>query len=84
MISLIKQGRPDRVTMMAEDDPFIFKTLLSNEIKNDGFIDLPEDQQKMLVDLMDLYDRQIKLREMQQQQQQQQQMAMQMAMQGEQ
>jgi len=82
MVSLIKQGRPDRVTMMAEDDPFIFKTLLSNEIKNDGFIDLPEDQQKMLVDLMDLYDRQIKLREMEQQQQMMQQMQMQAMMQG--
>jgi hypothetical protein len=76
MVSLIKQGRFERVTFMPEDDPYIFKALLVNETKNDGFIDLPEDQQQYLIMLVDLYDRQIKLRELQEMQMMQAQMAM--------
>lgn len=79
MISLIKQGRFDRITIMPEDDPHIFKAMLVNEVKSDGFIDLPEDQQKSLIELIELYDRQIKLQE---QQMMQTQMAMAAAMQG--
>lgn len=67
-VSLIKQNKFDRVTIMPEDDPYIFKALLVNESKNDGFIDLPQDQQNMIVMLIEIYDRQIKLREMQQMQ----------------
>lgn len=80
MISLIKQGRFERVTFMPEDDPYIFHALLVNETKSDGFIDLPEEQQQMLVAMIELYDRQIKLREMQQMQMMQQQMMMQATM----
>lgn len=82
MVSLIKQGRFDRVTYMPEDDPYIFKALLVNESKSDGFIDLPQDQQQALTQSIDLYDRQIKLREMQQQQMMLAQMEMQASMQG--
>lgn len=68
MISLVKQNRFERIAMTPEDDPYIFKALLVNEMKNDGFIDLPLQQQNMITMLIDLYDRQIKLRELQQQQ----------------
>jgi hypothetical protein len=68
VVSLVKQGLFDRITMMPEDDPYIFKALLVNESKSDGFIDLPPDQQGALIQLIDIYDRQIKLRELQEQQ----------------
>jgi hypothetical protein len=80
MVSLIKQGQFDRIAMMPEDDPNIFHALLVNESKNDGFIDMPQEQQQMLVQLIEIYQRQIALREMQQQQMMQQQMQMQMEM----
>ena len=54
MVSLIKQSLFDRITWMPEDDPYIFKALLVNESKSDGFIDLPPEQQKMLIELIDL------------------------------
>ena len=82
MVSLIKQGRFDRITIMPEDDPYIFKALLVNESKSDGFIDLPPEQQKMLTQFIDLYDRQIKLREMQEQQMMMAQMEAQAALEG--
>lgn len=80
MVSLIKQSLFDRIAVMPEDDPYIFHALLVNESKNDGFIDLPQEQQQMLVQLIEIYERQIKLREMQQQQMMQAQMEMQAAM----
>lgn len=68
MISLVKQTRFDRIVLLPEDDPYIFKALLVNEEKSDGFIDLSMEQQQWIIKLIDLYDRQIKLRELQQQQ----------------
>jgi len=82
MISLIKQERFDRITLLPEDDPYIFQALLVNETKSDGFIDLPVEQQQALISLVDLYERQIKLREMQQAQMMQAQMEMQAALTG--
>lgn len=82
MVSLVKQGRMDRIAMMTEDDPYIFKALLVNESKNDGFIDLPQEQQQMIIQLIEIYDRQIQLREAQQQQMMMQQMEMQAALEG--
>lgn len=68
MISLIKQDKFDRIVVIPEDDPDIFKALLVNETKSDGFIDLPQEQQAKIIELIETYDRQIRLREMQQQQ----------------
>ncbi len=82
MVSLVKQGRFERIAMLPEDDPYIFKALLVNETKSDGFIDLPPEQQGMIVQLVEIYDRQIKLRELQQQQAMMQQMQMAAAMEG--
>jgi hypothetical protein len=80
MVSLIKQGQFDRIAMMPEDDPNIFAALLVNETKSDGFIDMPQDQQQMMVQLIEIYQRQIALREMQQRQMMEDQMRMQMEM----
>jgi hypothetical protein len=68
MVSLIKQERFDRIVMMPEDDPYIFKALLVNESKLDGFIDMPLAQQEMIINLIKVYGQQIQLRELQQQQ----------------
>jgi len=82
MVGLIKQGRFDRIVMFPEDDPHIFKALLVNESKLDGFIDLPKNQQEVLIQLIEIYSSQIRLIEMQQQQAMMQQMEMAMAMKG--
>jgi hypothetical protein len=82
MISLIRNNRFDRVAMLPEDDPYIFHAMLVNEMKSDGFIDLPNDQQQNMLMLIEIYKRQIQLREMQMQQQQMQQMVMMAQMQG--
>jgi hypothetical protein len=68
MISLIKNDRANLVTMMQEDDPHIFHAIITNEIKQDGFITLPQDQQQALVQLQDVYKRMIEMQELQQQQ----------------
>lgn len=68
MISLIKNNRTDLVTIMPEDDPYIFHVILVNEMKADGWLDLPAEQQAAIVQLVSIYERQIKLREMAQQQ----------------
>jgi hypothetical protein len=80
MISMIKQGRFDRIVMHQEDDPYIFQAMLVNEMKSDGFIDLPNEQQQMLVYVIEAYKKQIELRERLEQQAMQQQMEMMAAM----
>ena len=82
MVSLIKQGKFDRLTMLQEDDPTIFRALLVNEVKSDGFIDLPEDQQGKFIEMIEIYQRQIALMQMQEQQQMMEQMQMQASIMG--
>lgn len=82
MVSLIKQGRFDRIMMMPEDDPYIFKALLVNEAKSDGFIDLPPEQQQMLIQLIEVYTQQVQLRELQQKQMMMEQLMMQAEIEG--
>lgn len=79
MISLIKQGRAAMVYMLQEDDPQIYHALLVNEMKSDGFLDLPQDQQQAIIQLAQVYMNQIKLRMLAQQKQMEQAMAMQAA-----
>ena len=78
MISLIKNDRMEFVTMLPEDDPAIFHAIITNEIKQDGFISLPQEQQQALIQLQDVYQRAIQLR----QEQMQKQMVAQMEMQA--
>jgi hypothetical protein len=75
MISLIKNDRMDRVVQIPEDDPEIFHAMLVNEIKEDGFMDLPPKQQQFMIGLVEIYKRAIELRQMQQQIAMQNQMA---------
>jgi hypothetical protein len=82
MVSLIKQSRFDQIFFHPEDDPYIFHALLVNESKNDGFIDLPPEQQQALQQAIDIYARQIKLRELAEQQAMMAQMQMAAAMEG--
>ncbi len=82
MVSLIKQGKFDRLTMLPEDDANIFRAILVNEVKGDGFIDLPQEQQGKFIEMIDIYNRQIQLQQMQEQQQMMAQMELQAAMQG--
>jgi hypothetical protein len=82
MISLIKNDRAKLVTMMDEDDPYVFHAIITNEMKQDGYISLPKHQQAALVQLQQVYKRMIELREQQQQMLMQQQMEMQMLMQA--
>ena len=69
MIALIRNDRVDQISILQEDDPYIFHAMLVNEMKAKVFIDLPPHQQAAVVQLVDIYERQIKLREMAQQQQ---------------
>jgi len=69
VISLIKQGRGDMVYMLQEDDFGIFHALLVNEMKSDGFLDMPSEQQQQIIGLANIYMRQMQLRMLQQQQQ---------------
>jgi len=69
MISLIKNDRIDRVVMLPEDDPYIFHAILVNEMKEDGFMDLDPKHQQGIIGLVNIYQRQIELRELMQQQQ---------------
>ena len=69
MISLIKNDRIDMITMFKEDDPGIFHAIITNEIKQDGFISLSQEQQAALTQLQDVYKRMMEMRALQQQQQ---------------
>jgi hypothetical protein len=82
MISHINNDQYDIVTMLPEDDPQIFHALITNEIKQDGFVSRPQQQQEALLQLQDVYRRMLELRAMQQQQAMMQQMEMQAAMQN--
>jgi hypothetical protein len=82
MVSLIKQGKFDRLTMLQEDDPNIFRAILVNEVKSDGFIDMPQEQQAKVIEMIELYQRQIALAQMKEQQMMMEQMQMQAAIMG--
>ena len=51
------------IVPMPEDDPFIFYGMLVEEMKSDGFHNLNEEQQMMLLTLIDLYKAQVEARQ---------------------
>lgn len=65
MISLIKQKRFDRIIPFVEDDPYVFHEMLVREKQSEGFWDLDEEQQMMLLQLIDAYRKIIEAREAQ-------------------
>jgi hypothetical protein len=73
VMAWIRQEAYAMIIPMPEDDPFIFYAMLAEEMKSDGFNNLNEQQQMMLLALVDLYKKQVEKI-------QQQQMAQQMAM----
>lgn len=82
MVSLIKQGKFDRITMLQEDDATIFRVILVGEVKGDGFIDLPSEQQAKFIEMIDLYNRQISLQQIQEKREMMAQMEMQASLQN--
>ena len=74
LMAYIRQEAWAMIVPMPEDDPFIFYGMLVDEMKSDGFHNLNEQQQMVLLALIDLYKTQAEKRE---QQMMEQQMAMQ-------
>jgi hypothetical protein len=82
IMAWIRQSAFERIIPIPEDDPFILYQMFVDEMKSDGFHNLEEEQQLMLLTLIDLYKRQIEMRQEQAMRQQMEMMEMQMKMQG--
>ena len=72
IMAWIRQEAYNMIIPMPEDDPFIFYGMLVEEMKSDGFHNLNEEQQMMLLTLIDMYKQQVEARQEQQMQMQQQ------------
>ena len=65
MLSWIRGKRYDRAFPMKYDDPYVFMDLLVEEIQSDAFYNLDLEQQMKLLELTDMYEQQIQIREAQ-------------------
>ena len=70
IMAWIRQEAYAMIIPMPEDDPFIFYSMLVEEMKSDGFHNLNEQQQQILLVLIDLYRKQAEQRQQQMMQQQ--------------
>ena len=70
IMAWIRQEAYDMIVPMPEDDAFIFYQMFSEEMKSDGFHNLNEQQQLILIALVDLYKKQVEQLQMQMMQQQ--------------
>ena len=61
IMAWIRQEAYKMIQPMPEDDPFIFYGMLVEEMKSDGFHNLNEEQQMMLLSLVDLYKGQVEI-----------------------
>ena len=66
MLSWIRQGDFTRVIPFVEDDPYVFYEIFTTEIKKDGFYNLNQQQQMMIIALIDTYKQRIEAMELQQ------------------
>ena len=68
MISVIKQNKlqDPRLVPMIEDDVYVMHEMLVREKQAEGFWDLSQDQQNVLLQLIQAYKQAIELREAQQ------------------
>ncbi len=66
ILALIRQGDLNSIIPYPEDDPYVFHSILTQEMKSDAFTDLSQDQQAMIMGLIDLYQQQIAFKESQQ------------------
>lgn len=70
MMAWVRQEAYNMIVPMPEDDPFIFYGMLVDEMKSDGFHNLNEQQQMVLLALVDLYKKQAEKRQEEMMQQQ--------------
>ena len=63
IMAWIRQEAYNMIIPMPEDDPFIFYEMLVEEMKSDGFHNLNEQQQQILLVLIDLYRKQAELKQ---------------------
>jgi len=63
IMAWIRQEAYEMIVPIPEDDPFILYQMFVDEMKSDGFYNLNEQQQMVLVSLVDLYKRQVELRQ---------------------
>ncbi len=82
IMAWIRMSAFERIIPIPEDDPFILYQMFVDEMKSDGFHNLEEDQQMMLLTLIDLYKRQIEMRQEQAMRQQMEMMELQAQMQN--
>jgi len=59
ILSYIKNNRFDLAVPFPEDDPYVIHDLLVEELKGDSFVDLPLEQQKKIIELIEEYQREI-------------------------
>ena len=63
MISWILNEQFDRVIPLPEDDPYIFHSVMVEEMKAETFYELNPEQQELILKLVDAYRQQIQFRE---------------------
>jgi len=63
LISWIKQGQFERVVPMPDDDPEVFVEILKKELQSDAIWDLDEQQWQMLIKLLDIYKKELQIRQ---------------------
>jgi hypothetical protein len=62
MMAWIRQEAYEMIIPMPEDDPFIMFQMFTDEMKSDGFHNLNEQQQMVLLALIDLYKQQVEFK----------------------
>jgi hypothetical protein len=63
IMAWIRQEAYEMIVPIPEDDPFILYQMFVDEMKSDGFHNLNEQQQMVLIALVDLYKRQVEIRQ---------------------
>jgi hypothetical protein len=63
MIGFIRQNQFDRLIPLPDDDPYVFVTMLVDELKSDSMWDYSQEQLQALLTLIEDYKRQIQIRE---------------------
>ncbi len=59
LLSYIKNNRFDLAVPFPEDDPYVIHDIMVEELKSDAFVDLPLEQQKKVLELIEEYQREI-------------------------
>jgi hypothetical protein len=62
IMAWIRQEAYEMIVPMPEDDPFILFQMFTDEMKSDGFHNLNEQQQLVLLSLIDIYKQQVEFK----------------------